>query len=119
MNIKEIAERLDVLRAELSAKNKEVTALKSEKEALEAGLMDAIQSAGMESVKVNGTTFGISNKAKPVVEDWDAYYAYILETGNVQLLYKQATQSVVMELLNAGETVPGVAIVEEPKIYYR
>jgi hypothetical protein len=119
MNIKELAQRLSAVRAELTEANRTANALKAEKEALESDLLDAIQSAGMESVKVDGTTFGISVKQKPIVEDWDAYYGYILKTGNVQLLYKQATQSVIMELLEAGEPVPGVAVVEEPKIYYR
>jgi hypothetical protein len=119
MNIKEMAQRLNTIRAELTAANNTVNALKAEKSALESDLLDAIQTAGMESVKVDGTTFGISVKQKPVVEDWDAYYSYILETRNMQLLYKQATQSVIMELIEAGERVPGVAIVEEPKIYYR
>jgi hypothetical protein len=119
MNIKELTAKLASVRAELTAANKAVNELKATKDALENELLDTLQLAGMESVKVDGATFGISKKQRPVVEDWDAYYRYILDTGNLQLLYKQATQSVVMELIAAGETVPGVAVVEEPKIYYR
>jgi len=119
MNIKELADKLNTVRKELTALNKTVNTLKAEKDALESELLDAIQLSGMESVKIEGTTFGISTKEKPVVEDWDAYYSYILDTRNLQLLYKQATQSVIMELVAAGESIPGVAIVKEPKIYYR
>lgn len=119
MNIKEIATELTAVRAEYAAVTKQKNDLEARKKALESDLMDTLAEMGMESVKIDGTTYGITASTKPVVEDWDAFYTYVLETGNLSLLYKQATQSVIKEILEAGETVPGVVLREDAKIYCR
>jgi hypothetical protein len=119
MTLKELAAELTAVRTELKRINALKTSLAARQKDLENDLMDALTENGMTSVKIDGNTFGQTIAHKPVVEDWDMFYAYILQTGSVHMLHKSATQSAILELMEAGEEVPGVAMRDVASVYYK
>ncbi len=56
----------------------------------------------------------VSHKKVPRVTDWPGFHAYVLSTGNLDMLHKRVTESAVMSRLDAGEYVPGVVTDEKP-----
>lgn len=76
-------------------------------------LMAAMTVQGTTTAAKEGFKVKIEEKVRPKVLDWDAFYAYILATGNTQLLERRVSQKAYEELaLQLGETLPGTDIYE-------
>lgn len=52
----------------------------------------------------------------PFVEDWPAFLTWLRETNSVDCLQKRITESAVMARLQDGVSVPGVTIINKPKL---
>jgi hypothetical protein len=50
----------------------------------------------------------IVTKAKPKLEDWAAFTAWVASTGRFDCIQRRTSDKAVMELIEAGETPPGV-----------
>ena len=47
-------------------------------------------------------------KEVPIVEDWEAFHAYIQEQNRFDLLQKRMSDKAVAEMLEDGEEIPGI-----------
>lgn len=92
-------------RAALSA---EVKALTAQLEALTPELLEQLDQLGIEKAQGKRASIRITEKTLPSVKDWDAFYEFIVENDAWYLLERRPTQKAYQELLDAGESVPGV-----------
>lgn len=72
--------------------------------------------------KLDGTASGrygpynlvVSIKKVPRCTDWEGFHAYILNTGNIDMLHKRLTESAVMARVDNNEYVPGIVTDDKP-----
>ena len=100
----------------LEAQVKEV-ALKIEE--LETALMERLEAEGLD--KATGTKASVSVGTSVVadVQDWDAFWVYILKNKYTHLLQRRVSEPAYRELLDAGKKVPGVQPFTKRKLNVR
>lgn len=92
-------------RAELNAQSKELT---REMEALVPQILGQLDELGIDSAKGKNAKVWVEEKIRPSVKDWDQFYSYIRDNEAWFLLARMPTGKAYADLIEAGETVPGV-----------
>ena len=86
---------------------------------LEAELMKDIQDSGGNSISADDGTVYIKTQSSASVKDRDAFFKFVFQTKNLELLDARANKAVVRELLAGGTTVPGVNYTEMQQVGIR
>lgn len=86
---------------------------------LEAELMKDIQASGGNSISADDGTVYIKTQSSASVKDRDAFFKFVFQTKNLELLDARANKAVVRELLAGGTTVPGVNYTEMQQVGIR
>lgn len=86
---------------------------------LEAELMVDIKASGANSISGDGGTVYIKTQSSASVKDRDAFFKFVFETKNLELLDARANKAVVRELQAAGTVVPGVNYTEMQQVGIR
>lgn len=110
----------------LHAKRKEISELEPLKKRLQSEAA-AIEKQAIEAMDKEKTTQGagrvasahVNEVASPHVTDWDELYKYIHENRYYHLLHRRASSTGCMELIDAGESIPGVEKFVQRKINLR
>lgn len=114
-----IIDRMTVLRDErrvIAARDKELV---ESYELLEKQLIALFKEQGTEAGSSKIATATMSTTPIPVVEDWDAYYAYMRENDALYLLQRRAAVGALNELKDAGVVPPGVRFIDKDSISLR
>lgn len=95
------------------ALQKQVAALEEAEKALKTFLIDNISVSDATGVAGRLCRVTVMTKDVPVVEDWDALYAYILKNAKRQpgvwaLLQRRVGEKTVADVWSEGKSVPGV-----------
>lgn len=109
MNIGESIDKLFELREQRREIAKQDAVLKAEFEAIELDLIGQLQAQGMETGKSKIASATISESLVPVVDDWGAFYEYIISSNQPYLLERRPSVTAFRDLKQAGEDVPGVS----------
>lgn len=107
MNLGEKIDNLFQLREQIRELDKELQALKADKNELELEILGDLDSQGLQLTRGGRATVSISEQVVPVVEDWDAYYEYIQNEGALFLLERRPATAAWRELYESGELPPG------------
>lgn len=100
--------RVREIKAELQKDMKEVEEYVAE---LEDAILKKFDEVGVKSVKdVSGNTFSHTVTASAVIEDYDAFTKYVMESGRIDLMQKRVMQSEVQKMFEDGESVPGIGL---------
>lgn len=75
---------------------------------LEMELMVRLDEQGMLKASTADGTASITEVVMPMVQDWDAVYEHIQETGDFYLLQKRPAAAAFRELNDSGEKIPGI-----------
>jgi len=75
---------------------------------LEMELLIRLDEQGMLKASTGIGTASITEVVLPQVTDWDAVYEHIKVTGDFYLLQKRPAAAAFRELLESGETIPGM-----------
>ena len=96
------------------------TSAKAIQDVLNATLVQLGNETGVESFKTaSGTAFRKIKKSYRV-EDWDAYSAWLLETGNMHCVEKRPAKMAVEEIhTENGEVPPGLRFEQEIEYQFR
>lgn len=89
----------------LSAREKE---LNEEWRSLELEALIRLDEQGMDKASTKRGTISIGENILPQVVDWDAFGEHIIQNDALYLLQRRPAAAAYRELLEAGETVPGV-----------
>jgi uncharacterized small protein (DUF1192 family) len=76
--------------------------------AAEADVIAYMRGSGMVSMGKAGLTATLKAVIRPKVEDWEAFWAHVAQTGEWDLLYRRVSQSAFTERREAGVQVPGL-----------
>lgn len=74
----------------------------------EADIIAVADELGMDRFAVGKLTFSVSEQLVGNVEDWDALYEHIRENNAFYLLQRRLSNAPYKEILDSGETLPGV-----------
>lgn len=95
---------------------------------LETMIRDDFKEKGIKSVKIDdedapdylrGTCF-LGKRFSSKLEDPEAFFNYVLETGRVELLFARASDTAVQEFIETEkQPPPGVTVNTTPKLNFR
>lgn len=109
LTVRELVEQLVEIRDERSHISEKDKILGDRFRAIETVLMAKLDEQGMKRATVDGVaTATLTEVVLPQVRDWDAVYEYILRTDSMHLLQKRPAAAAFRELIDAGESVPGI-----------
>jgi hypothetical protein len=82
---------------------------------------DVAQAQGLESANGAAASLHLSEKDFYNAEDWGGVYEYLDQTKNYSILQRRLSSTVLKELEDAGDSVPGVSktTVIEPSLTKR
>jgi predicted transcriptional regulator len=118
-NMDDLLSELHNVRLQLRELQEQEKALKSTKNELEARIVTNLENQGIEQVANDKATVSIKKEIVPTVENWDAFQAYIAETGMFELMQKRASATAYRELQQMGQEVPGVRATELTRVNFR
>lgn len=93
-------------RRKISSRDKELV---EDWRSLELTLLTRLDEQGMEKATAGAGTVSINETILPQVEDWDAFYAYMVETDSLHLLQRRPAAAAFREMNDSGQTIPGVS----------
>jgi len=89
----------------IKAREKE---LNDEWRSLEFEALTRLDDQGMDKASSKRGTISIGETVLPQVIDWDTFGEHIIQTDALYLLQRRPAAAAYRELLESGETVPGV-----------
>jgi len=103
-------------RQRISARDKELI---DKWRSLELELLGRLDEQGMLKASTLAGTASITETVLPQVVDWDAVFEHIQETGDFYLLQKRPAAAAFRELIQAGQSVPGMEVYTKRAISLR
>lgn len=101
----------DHIKRQEAALNDTLKPFKTQMDVFEAALQKKLIDAGANSIKTPHGTPYLSTKTSAKVEDWSAFYAFVQEVQDDELLEKRANKTKVEEYADQmGKPVPGIAM---------
>lgn len=94
---------IKALRIELEKRAKEVEKREDE---LEEHIIAACQAAQENGAVGTRYTATLMPKSLAIIEDWNNFTAWVIKTGQTQVLYKRVNDTAVTELKDAGHAIP-------------
>jgi hypothetical protein len=107
MNIKDLIDEFVATknaREELSARVKEMTEKLGR---LEGDIMALMSDAGINQAASDKASCTMKLSKHPAIKDWQAFYGYVQQTGQFELLHKRLSSTAFRERWEAGEVIPG------------
>lgn len=112
MNIKDLIDmyvETKNAREELSAQVKEKTEKLTR---LEGDIMALMSDAGITKAASDKVSCTMRMSKHPAIDDWQAFYGYVAETSQFELLHKRLSSTAFRERWEAGEVIPGTSVSE-------
>tara|TARA_R110000868_G_scaffold328298_1_gene589175 strand:+ start:559 stop:933 length:375 start_codon:yes stop_codon:yes gene_type:complete len=114
-----IIDRMLEIRTRCSELNKEVRALGEEKNDLESILLRRLRADDAIQAKSLLASATISEITVPSIEDWDAFEKWVIEENALYMLEKRPSGGAFRELIQQGESVPGLKPIIKTSISLR
>lgn len=102
------ADRLYKLRQKRLEMQKEVDKVAAEEAALKEHIINTLPKSEASGVAGRLARVTVVTKEVPQVEDWDAFYKYVKQTGSFDLMQRRLVEAAVKERWEAGKEIPGV-----------
>ncbi len=112
MNIKELIDlyvQTKNEREELSSKVKKKT---EQLGRLEGDIMALMSDAGLSQAASDKASCTMKMTKHPAIKDWNAFYGYVAQTSQFELLHKRLSSTAFRERWVAGEVIPGTSVSE-------
>jgi len=102
------ADRLYDIKSQMSALNKQLEALDTERKKIQEHVINELPKSNATGVSGKQANVRVVTKEVPQVQDWEAFYGYIRKTKRTDLMQRRLSEASVSEILDAGKPVPGV-----------
>lgn len=86
---------------------------------IETGLMDRMSEEGLDKATGKKASVSIGSSVVADVQDWDAFWAYIIKNKYTHLLQRRVSDPSYRELLEQGKKIPGVMPFTKRKLNLR
>lgn len=110
MQLNELVEKYILLRDRKADLKRDyegkVAALDKVMEKMEAVLLDAFQTSGVESVRTAAGTAYKSTRTSATVADWDAFFAFVKEHQAFELIERRCSKTAVEQYRAANDDLP-------------
>jgi hypothetical protein len=111
LNIGELIDDLQTKRLALQTHLANEKRLRDDYNAAERAVMAALNEAGLTSSRAKTASVSVTESQVANVENWDAFYGYLLENEALYLLQRRvASKAVVDEVVENGVEIPGIGI---------
>lgn len=80
---------------------------------LDAFFLEVLMSSGLQSMSTESATIFRGTHTSVTVAEWDKTLPFIIENERWELLNKAVNKTIVNEMLEEGEEVPGVTVRKE------
>ena len=80
--------------------------------ALEGDIMMQMSEAGISQAGSDKANCFMRQTKQPSIVDWNAFYGYVAETKQFELLHKRLSSTAFKERWDAGESIPGTTATE-------
>jgi hypothetical protein len=107
MKISELIDRFVEVKAVKEDLAEQVKQCNEKLAAIEADIMEQMSNAGISQAGSDKATCFMKSTPSPSIVDWNAFYSYVAETKQFELLHKRLSSTVFRERWDAGETIPG------------
>jgi len=114
-----IIDKMLAIRTKCSELNKEVRALGEEKDDLESVLIRRLQADDSIQAKSLLASATIAEITVPSIEDWDAFEKWVYAENALYMLEKRPSGGAFRELIQQGESIPGLKPVTKTSISLR
>lgn len=111
-SIGNLVARLALARAFRMDLAKDLEGAKAKEALAENAVQEALKAAGITEAKGGGLSVRLSTKNVPLVDDWQAFYAYVAHNGAFDLLHRRVSATACAARWEVDETIPGVSPVE-------
>ena len=91
------------------------TVLKDAQKILENAMLRMMQDSKVESVRTDSGTFYRQEEVTPTGQDWEAFYAWVLEHNAFDALERRIKKTFIKEYMDANDKAlpPGVSVFRE------
>lgn len=102
------ADMLYTIRTKRLLLQKEVEAYQKQETELRERLIAELPKGDATGVQGKLCRVSVITKARPNVENWDKFYAYVKKTGNFDLMQRRLSDAAVKERWENNKEIPGV-----------
>lgn len=97
----------------MRALEKQITTLRTSKDALEKQLLDQLDAQGVQSVSGHLATAYIAESIVPSIDDWDSFHAFVRKNNAFYLLQRRVNAAPYRELMaeRRNRKIPGATSV--------
>ena len=114
-----LATERDEMRMQMKVLQDQEKALKKRLDENEEAIIALLDEQGVTRSGVGPYSMSISTSTVGNVDDWDSVYEYIKDNDAFFLLQRRIANAAYKELLDTGDTVPGVAPFEKRSLNFR
>ncbi len=107
--LEDLIDQAHELRAEYRDLNDQAEARKKQYKALETTIIALFDDIGLEGGKSHSVSATISEAFQPIIEDYDALRAYVVQNDAWHFLRRQVNVGPYTETIDSGESLPGVS----------
>jgi hypothetical protein len=110
---------LDELRDRKRELNSELKEIDERFRALEAEIINDLDSQGVEMSRTSRASVSISEQTYPTATDWDAVWTYARDNDRPELFQRRLAAGACQELWQSGEDIPGAEPVTKRSLNLR
>lgn len=108
MNINELIEQRVDIKNQIDELNAQIKDLQEQLRGNETILLKELDAQGLSRTANDKASVSINEDTVPDVIEWDELHAYIIANKDFSLFQRRVNSKVYKELLQLGETVPGI-----------
>lgn len=114
-----LIDRLWACREEKRRLEEQIKEVEKTIEGLTEAVFGALETNGLDKATGSKASVSVSTNVVADVQDWDAFWAYIIKNKYTHLLQRRVSDPAYRELVEAGKKVPGVQPFPKRKLTLR
>lgn len=119
MNINELIDQKKDIKQQMADLNAQLKTLREQESEVDIALLKKLDTEGLSRTANEVASVSINEEVVPDVQDWDALYQHVMQTGDFSLIQRRISSTAYRELLKIGENVPGLQPREIRRINFR
>lgn len=110
MNINDLINKFVEIKARKESLAAEIKTCNEDLAKIESDIMEQMSNAGITQAASDKASCTMRATPNPTITNWPAFYDYVAETGQFELLHKRLSSTAFRERWDAGETIPGTTM---------
>lgn len=107
-NLADVADLYYLTRQKRLLEQKKVDEIEDQEKQLKQHIIDNLPKSKIEGIQGKVCRVSIDKKTKPIVEDWDKFYAYVKKNNAFDLMQRRIADKAIEERWADKKAVPGI-----------